>query len=164
MKRLFIVLTLILLGTLDINAQVRQVNDIPLFDELTDRLPPRGTAMFMDTISQDSLRVLFKVRINLAQPFCPGMKADIKSVDLLKMWAVPIHEKMRFKPTIFELSKDDEYLGEIYQDFWDRYKDYIESWYKEKVAYEKMPLDRGLDAVLFVGVFRLIPEQPSITE
>lgn len=164
MKRLFIVLTLILLGALDnINAQVRQVNDVPLYEYVPGRLQGE-TAIFADTISQDSLRVFFNVRVTLAQPFCPGTKIDVKSVDLLKMWAVPIHEKMRFKPTTFELSKDDECRDEVYQDFWDRYKAYIKSWYKEEVAYEKIPLDQGMDAVLFVGVFRLIPEQPSTIE
>ena len=163
MKRLFIVLTLILLGTLDINAQVRQVNDIPLYEYVPGR-PRKGVAIFADTISQDSLKVLFKVRINLARPFCPGMKADIKSVDLLKMWAVPIHT-MAVKPFTFELSKDDECRNKVYQDFWDRYRTYIESWY-EGLAYEKMYLEdsRDMNFLLFIGVFWLVPEQSSITE
>ncbi len=92
------------------------------------------------------------------------MKADIKSVDLLKMWAVPIHA-VAVKPFTFELSKDDEYRDEVYQDFWDRYKTYIESWY-EGLAYEKMYLEdyRDMNFLLFIGVFRLIPEQPSTIE
>ncbi len=162
MNRLFLVFTLILLGISDSYGQVRQVNDIPLYEYVPGRLQGE-TAMFVDTISLDSLRVFFDVRVTFARPFCPGTKADVKSVDLIKMWAVPIHEKMRFKPTIFELSKEDNLRPEIYQDFWDRYKAYIESWYAG-LAYENMPLDRGMDAVLFIGVFRLVPEQSSTTE
>lgn len=163
MNRLFLVFTLILLGISDSYGQVRQVNDIPLYEYVPGKLR-KGVAVFADTISPDSLRVLFKVRVNLAQPFCPGTKADVKSVDLLKMWAVPIHE-MAVKPFTFELSKDDEYRDEVYQDFWDRYKAYIESWY-EGLAYEKMYLEdyRDMNFLLFIGVFRLVPEQSSTTE
>lgn len=156
MKRLFSLVASVIVTCLTIvHAQVRQINDTPLY--AFGGRSGRGIARFYEPDLTDSLRVLFTVNVIFECPLSERVdKIKVSSVQVLEMTATCFLADSA-KPA-FILKSDDKARNEWGRDFWARYSRYIEDWYR-RLPYEKMQYAGyyGLTEMKFTGVFVVTP-------
>lgn len=156
MKNQFIVLLFaVFIGLCDANAQVKQLNDAPLYE--FGGQSSKGLAYFADENIQDSLKVFFKVEVSFKHILQENSSPKVSSVQVLDINAINLQKPGN--PQEFYLTLNDIKRHEKYQCIWERYAPYITTWY-EKLPYDimKIPEYYGLKKITFIGVLMMIPQ------